>query len=52
MDFDLNEKFFLNVDVKYIDMSTKATLTTGALVNTVDVKINPIVFGIGLGMKF
>ena len=52
MDFDLNEKFFLNVDVKYIDMSTKATLTTGALVNTVDVKINPIVVGVGVGMKF
>jgi outer membrane protein len=52
MDFDLNEKFFLNVDIKYIDMSTKATVTTGALVNTVDVKINPIVFGLGLGMKF
>ena len=52
MDFDLNEKFFLNVDVKYIDMSTKATLTTGALVNTVDVKINPIVVGVGIGMKF
>jgi outer membrane protein len=52
MDFDLNEKLFLNVDIKYIDMSTKATVTTGALVNTVDVKINPLVFGIGLGMKF
>jgi outer membrane protein len=52
MDFDLNEKFFLNVDIKYIDMSTNARVTTGALVNTVDVKINPIVFGIGLGMKF
>lgn len=52
MDFDLNEKFFLNVDIKYIDMSTNARVTTGALVNSVDVKINPIVFGIGLGMKF
>jgi outer membrane protein len=52
MDFDLNEKLFLNVDIKYIDMSTTARVTTGALVNTVDVKINPIVFGIGLGMRF
>ena len=52
VDFDLSEKVFLNLDVKYIDMSTKATLTTGALVNTVDVKINPLVFGIGLGMRF
>jgi outer membrane protein len=52
MDFDLNEKMFLNLDIKYIDMSTKATLTTGALVNTVDVKVNPIVVGVGIGMRF
>lgn len=52
LDFDLSEKFFLNLDVKYIDMTTKATLTTGALVNRVDVKINPIVVGIGIGMRF
>ncbi len=52
VDFDITEKVFLNLDVKYIDMTTKATLTTGALVNTVDVKINPIVAGIGIGMRF
>lgn len=52
VDFDLSEKLFLNLDIKYIDMTTTATLTTGKLVNTVDVKINPIVVGIGLGMRF
>lgn len=52
LDFDLTERLFLNLDVKYIDMSTRARLTTGALVNTVDVKINPIVVGVGLGMRF
>jgi outer membrane protein len=52
VDFDLSEKVFLNLDVKYIDMSTTATLTSGALVNRVDVDINPLVFGVGLGMRF
>lgn len=52
VDFDLTETVFLNFDIKYIDMSTKATLTTGKLVNTVDVKINPIVVGVGFGMRF
>lgn len=52
VDFDISEKVFLNVDVKYIDMSTTATLTSGALVNRVDVDINPLVFGVGLGMRF
>jgi outer membrane protein len=52
VDFDLNEKMFLNLDIKYIDMSTTARVTTGALVNSVDVKINPIVVGVGIGMRF
>ena len=51
-DIDVSPKVFLNFDVKYIDMGTTATLTTGAIVNQVDVDINPIVAGIGLGMRF
>ena len=52
VDVDISPKIFLNFDIKYIDMSSTATLTTGALVNTVDVNINPIVAGVGLGMRF
>jgi outer membrane protein len=51
-DIDITRKFFLNVDLKYIDMTTHAKLTSGALVNRVDVNINPFVFGVGLGMRF
>jgi len=51
-DFDLSEKVFLNVDVKYIDISTHATLTTTAAgVQRVDVKLNPFVFGVGIGFR-
>jgi outer membrane protein len=52
VDVDISPKVFLNFDIKYIDMSSTATLTTGALVNTVDVDINPIIAGVGLGMRF
>lgn len=51
-DIDLSERFFLNLDVKYIDIDTTATLRTGALVNQVDVDIDPLVVGVGLGFRF
>lgn len=51
-DIDITERVFLNIDVKYVDIDTTATLTTGALVNTVDVDIDPIIVGVGLGMRF
>jgi outer membrane protein len=52
IDIDLSPKVFLNFDIKYITMGTNATLTTGTLVNTVDVDINPLVFGFGIGTRF
>lgn len=51
VDVDLTDKLFLNLDAKYIDMDTEATLRTGALVNRVKVSIDPIVLGIGIGVK-
>lgn len=52
VDFDISQKVFLNLDVKYVDMDTEAKLTTGDLVNRVKVDINPIVVGVGAGMRF
>ncbi len=52
VDFDITERVFLNIDVKYIDIDTTATLTTGASVNSVEVDIDPIVVGVGVGMRF
>jgi outer membrane protein len=52
-DIDLTPTIFLNLDIKYIDMNTNATLNTAAIgVQTVKVNINPIVAGIGLGFRF
>lgn len=52
-DIDLSKTIFLNLDVKYIDMSTTARLATTAIgVQRVKVDINPIVVGVGLGFRF
>ena len=52
VDIDVSKRWFVNLDVKYIDIDTKATLTTGTLVNRVNVSLDPIVAGIGIGMRF
>ncbi|MEM6414995.1 MAG: OmpW family outer membrane protein [Pseudomonadota bacterium] len=52
VDIPINDRWFVNADVKYIDIDTTATLTTGNLVNTVDVNLDPIVAGIGIGVRF
>ena len=52
IDIDVTDRVFLNLDVKYIDIDTTATLHSGGLINTADVNIDPIVAGIGVGMRF
>ena len=52
VDVDIGTNLFLNFDVKYIDIDTKATLTTGGLTNRVKVSLDPIVAGVGIGMRF
>ncbi len=56
-DVDINDKWYFNLDVKYIDMDSTASLLikNGALANTglrVDVDINPWVLGAGIGYRF
>ena len=53
-DFDLgNSGWFANVDVKYIDMDTRAEFRGTAVGDVnVDVDVNPVVFGIGIGRRF
>lgn len=50
-DFPINKTFFINVDVKKIWIDTDVKLTaTGA--TAANFKINPVIFGLGVGMKF
>lgn len=49
------KKFFINLDVKYIDMTTEASLkgNNGAWIDRkFDVDINPVIAGVGVGIKF
>jgi outer membrane protein len=52
-DFDLNDDWFANVDVRYIDISTDATLnnSVGGITN-IDVDIDPWVITFALGKTF
>ncbi|WP_448664800.1 OmpW/AlkL family protein [Sphingomonas sp. CJ20] len=52
IDVDITPKFFVNADIKYIDMDTTARLTTGTTKRSVNVEVNPIVAAIGVGFKF
>ncbi len=49
VDVALNDDWFVNLDVKYIDMNTTAKFSNGL---SVDVDVNPFVYGIGIGRKF
>lgn len=53
VDYSINKDWFINADLKYIDMSTTAKFkntTVGAA--EVDVDIDPVIFGIGIGRRF
>lgn len=52
IDFDLNDRMFLNIDVKYIDIDTTARLSTAAIgVQRVKISLDPVVFGVGIGFR-
>ncbi|MFI1773391.1 OmpW/AlkL family protein [Thalassobellus citreus] len=54
-DIFINDKWFINLDAKYLWLNTTATVNAstalGATVDA-DVDINPFIAGIGFGMKF
>jgi outer membrane protein len=49
-DFPINDRLSVNVDFKKIDISTKVSLADGTYLGTV--KVNPVLFGAGIGYKF
>lgn len=55
-DFDLSDKWFLNFDAKYILLNTDVTVDASNLAPGLsipaEVDINPLLIGIGFGMKF
>ncbi len=53
VDYMLNNNWFVNADIKYIDLSTTATFhdTLAGRVE-VDVHVDPIIVGVGFGKRF
>lgn len=52
-DMAINQDWFVNFDLKYVQMDTEATIKTNALGKVkVDVDIDPWIFGIGIGRRF
>ena len=52
VDIDITPKVFLNLDVKYIDIDTTARLkTTAAGTQRVAISLDPLVLGVGLGIR-
>jgi len=49
VDYDINDKWFVTADVRYISIETTATV---AAVGSSDIDINPTVFSVGVGYKF
>jgi len=53
VDIDITEDWFVNFDVKYIDMSADAHIKDSAFDDIrVDIDVDPIVWGIGVGTTF
>lgn len=56
MDVAINDDWFINVDMKYIDIDTQAHYTNilGGTIEraTINADIDPFVFGIGIGRRF
>lgn len=50
-DYDLNEKWFINVDFKKLFLSTDVEVNTGEGVLDVGVDIDPLIIGVGVGYR-
>lgn len=53
VDYALNERWFLNLDVKKVWINTDVTIDAGGLgIVNADVDIDPVIFGIGIGYRY
>ena len=52
LDYNLNDKWFLNLDIKKLFLSTDVDVDLGDATLPVEVDIDPLIIGLGVGMKF
>jgi outer membrane protein len=50
LDYNLNDKWFLNLDIKKLFLKTDVTVNGDP--DTSEVNIDPLIIGLGVGMKF
>lgn len=51
VDYNLNDKWFLNFDIKKLFLKTDVTINNDSS-NKAEVEINPLIVGFGVGLKF
>lgn len=51
VDYNLNDKWFLNLDIKRLILSTDVEVNTGSGILPVEVDIDPFIVGLGVGYK-
>ena len=52
LDVPFNERWFFNVDAKYVQIDSTVELNTEGTLRTVEVDIDPLILGVGVGLKF
>ena len=50
LDYDLDDKWFLNLDIKKLFLNTDVTANGSS--SSIGVDINPLIVGLGVGMRF
>lgn len=52
VDIQVAKGWFFNLDVKYVDLDTTITLKSAGVSRKVNLEIDPIIFGVGIGVRF
>ncbi|TXG85476.1 MAG: OmpW family protein [Sphingomonadales bacterium] len=52
IDYAIDKHWFVNVDLKYVSLDTRVTLHQGATRNSVNVDLDPLIVGVGVGYRF
>ncbi len=53
VDIDIDKKWYVSFDAKYLDLNTTATVSVdGADAAKVDIDLNPLILGVGIGTRF
>lgn len=52
VDYAIDKHWFVNMDLKYVSIDTRVTLHQGATRNSVNIDLDPLIVGVGVGYRF